>query len=132
MQDKLINYSSATEYDSDEIFRLKESRVKTVKRDPDQLMDLYFQVDYNKTVIEREIYTILDFLSDIGGIMEMFIKSFGVMLAIIHNSYPEVFAASRLYRISQPSDQEFGKKDSNSSFHADQSSFFEPSSSNTK
>ena len=104
LQDKPINYGSATEHDSDEIFRLKESYIKTVKRDPDQLMDLYFQVDYNKTVIEREIYTILDFLSDIGGIIEMFIKSFGLILAIIHNRYPEVFAASRLYKMSQPSD----------------------------
>ena len=95
-------------------------------------MDLYFQVDYSKTVIERELYTILDFLSDIGGIIEIFIKSFGLMLAIIYNNYPEVFAASRLYKITQPSDQNLGKKDGNSSSHADQSSFFEPSGSNTR
>ena len=100
MQDKPINYGSSTEYEADSIYRLKESYIKTVKRAPDQLMDLYFQVDYNKTVIERELYTILDFLSDIGGVIEIIVMSFGVVLAIVHHRYPEVFAASRLYKIS--------------------------------
>ena len=89
-------------------------------------MDLYFQFDFNKTVIERDVYTILDFLSDIGGVMKMFIIIFRVLLAAINYRYPEVFVASRLYKISQPSDKNFDKKDKKRP-HAEQSSFFKPS-----
>ena len=63
-------------------------------------MDIYFQVDYNKLVIEREMYTVLDFLSDMGGVIEIFIMGFSTLLAIINYRYPEAFAASRLYKIS--------------------------------
>ena len=82
-------------------------------------------------MIERELYTILDFLSDMGGVIEIFIIIFSVILAALNYRYPETFAASRLYKISKPSgDHEIIKEDSDS--NADQSSFFEPGGSNTR
>lgn len=93
-------------------------------------MDFYFQLNYNKTVIDRQLYTVLDFLSDMGGVIEIFIIIFSVILAIVNYRYPETFAASRLYKILQHSDHEVVKENSDS--NADQSSFFKPVGSNTR
>lgn len=63
-------------------------------------MDFNFELDYNKTFIEREIYSIFDFLSDIGGLNDMLIVLFTIMLSVINSNVPGIFVASRLYKIS--------------------------------
>ena len=65
-------------------------------------MTFNFELYYGKTFIEREIYTILDFLSDIGGLNDILIALFTIMLAMINSKNSEIFMASRLYKISIP------------------------------
>ena len=123
LQDLLINYGDITEVSDSFIFKLKDQKVRVVKRDDETLMTFNFELDYSKTFIEREIYTILDFLSDIGGLNDILIALFTIMLALINSKNSEIFMASRLYKISKPvTDSEIENK-SNSE---EQSEFFKP------
>ena len=106
LQDRLVQYGELTEIAEDQIFRKKEEGVKVVKRERDLLVEIYFELDYDKTVIERQIYTVLDFLSDIGGIQSIFMIIFSVVLFTVNYKRPEAFIASKLYKIKRTDDNQ--------------------------
>ena len=79
-------------------------------------------MNYDKKVFEREHYTVLDFLSDIGGVQSIFMTTLAIVLAVINRKHPETFMASRLFKISEPAvnSVEIGKS------KLEISPFFEP------
>ena len=50
-------------------------------------MGLSFENNLNLTVIERTGYTILDVLSDIGGILSVLISGFAIPLSFWNHNY---------------------------------------------
>ena len=102
LQDKYFNYGEVTALNDDIVFKLKEQAPIVTKRDDDLLMEMFFEREYNKTEVERSIYTILDFLSDLGGVQSIFISLFTLALALINYKHPDAFMASRLFKISKP------------------------------
>ena len=52
-------------------------------------------------------------MSDIGGLNGMLIAIFTIILTIINSKNPDIFMASRLYKISKPAtDHEIGNNGS--------------------
>ena len=68
-------------------------------------MELYLEIDFNNVLIEREVYTSLDFLSDIGGLWSLFIPFFTVVLSLLNYKHPDTFMASRLYKITKEKEE---------------------------
>lgn len=54
------------------------------------------------TAINRNGYTILDVLSDIGGIQGILITSVSIILAILNYNNLDSYMASRLYKLQRP------------------------------
>ena len=53
-------------------------------------------------VIQRIGYTILDLLSDIGGISSIFSTTFTIMLSVWNYLYFDSYLASKLYKLKYP------------------------------
>ena len=68
MQDELVDLDDITNLENSEVFKftLQASRPQEVH--PELIVGLSFEFSLDLTVIERTGYTVLDVLSDIGGI----------------------------------------------------------------
>ena len=64
-------------------------------------------MDLDLNVIQREGYTLLDLLSDVGGLQGILISAFSLLLSIWNHNYLENYIASKVYKVaSDGGDQE--------------------------
>ena len=54
-------------------------------------MDITFERDLNLTVVTRDGYTILDWISDIGGIQGILISAIAIMISYWNYNYFDNF-----------------------------------------
>ena len=47
-------------------------------------MRLYFELSRDKTLLERNVYTVLDLLSDIGGIQGLLVSFFALIVSTLN------------------------------------------------
>ena len=60
------------------------------------------------TVIQREGYTLLDLLSDVGGLQGILISTFSLLLGIWNHNYMESYIASKVYKVASTDEKELG------------------------
>ena len=60
-------------------------------------------MNLNRVIIAREGYTILDFISDIGGMQSMLISFFALIIMIWNFHYAENYLVTKIYRLSDAS-----------------------------
>ena len=72
--------------------------------------------------IERTAYTILDVLSDCGGILAILISIFQGFIYVINYNHFDTFMASRLFKLKKEDDNQVDYKS-----YFDRSNFFTPS-----
>ena len=65
-------------------------------------MALSFEMDPDKHVIQREIVTILDVLSDIGGFAEVIAFTGGIFLSVLNYKDFNNYLASKLFKMEGP------------------------------
>ena len=65
-------------------------------------MEIDIEFDKDLTVIAREGYTILDYLSDIGGMQGLLISTAALWLTFWNYNYFDNFMVSRLFRLEKP------------------------------
>ena len=58
------------------------------------------------TVIQREGYTLLDLLSDVGGLQGILISAFSLLLGCWNHNYMESYIASKVYKVVSDGDDE--------------------------
>ena len=98
LQDLALNLDSLTLFDDQTPFLLT--------RQPASLIDSYYTVcrlgltlSMDLKVVERAGYTILDLLSDVGGIAGILFRGSGALLTFILNkNYISNFLVTKLYR----------------------------------
>ena len=56
------------------------------------------------TVIQRDGYTVLDILSDVGGLQSVLISAFAILLSVWNHNYLNSYLVSKLYRAAQTDD----------------------------
>ena len=61
-------------------------------------MRVIYQMNLNKKVLERTIYTSLDLLADIGGIQGILMSFFGIITAACNSTYFDEYLISKLYK----------------------------------
>ena len=55
-------------------------------------------MDYDLLFVERTSYTVLDVLSDLGGIQSILISVIGLILAILNSNYLDDYLIFRLFK----------------------------------
>lgn len=56
------------------------------------------------TVIERTGYTVLDILSDVGGLQGILISAISLLLTILNHNYLDNYLAAKLFKVSSNSE----------------------------
>ena len=62
-------------------------------------MDITFEMNLGLQIISRDGYTILDWLSDIGGIQGIFISGLAIFIGYWNYNYLENYMAIKLYQL---------------------------------
>ena len=55
-------------------------------------------MNMNLNVIQRDGYTVLDILSDVGGLQSVLISVFAILLSIWNHNYLNSYLVSKLYK----------------------------------
>ena len=92
-----------TELEADSIFSLEPMPVRPYEKDKDVVMEISIERNLDLKVVSREGYTILDFLSDLGGMQGLIYSVLAMMLGFWNYNYLEDFLVSRLYRLEKTS-----------------------------
>ena len=105
LQDLAINLDEVTELQDSSVFSLKRGDVSHTNK-KSVLFAIQLEIDYDKILIERNGYTIMDFLADIGGLHGTFVIAISLILSILNLNQLENFLISRLYHSSEQTSQQ--------------------------
>ena len=81
--------------------------IKSYEKDYDIQVDITFEMNMDQLVISRDGYTILDWLSDIGGIQGIFISALAIFISLCNYNYLDNFLSSKLYKIEKANSSSF-------------------------
>ena len=73
--------------------------VQSYEKDKDVQVDITIEMDLDLKVISRSGYTILDLISDIGGIQGVLFSSFAILVGIWNHNMIENYLVSKLYKL---------------------------------
>ena len=62
-------------------------------------MDITIEYNLDQTVVWREGYKVMDFLSDVGGVQSILMSLIGLFIGIVNYNMLDNFLIKRLYRI---------------------------------
>ena len=74
---------------------------RSYEKDADTWFDLTIEMNLNLELIQRNGYTVLDLLSDVGGILEISTIVITYFLAFWNYNYFENYLVTRLYKIEK-------------------------------
>ena len=86
LQDLAFNLDEVTELQDSSVFRLKQGSFVPFSNAEDLVFGAWIQMNFDLTIIERDGYTILDVLSDVGGLQGILISAISVTLSIINHN----------------------------------------------
>ena len=99
LQDEIINLDDFTELEDPQLFTLEPLPSRSYEKDLDTWFDLTIEMNMNLELIQRNGYTVLDLLSDIGGILEIMTIFITYFLAFWNYNYFENFLVTRLFKL---------------------------------
>ena len=94
LQDEIVNFDDMTELEDETVFRLDELPIRSYEKDFDVQLDITVEMNLNQLVISRDGYTILDFISDMGGMQGMLMSGCAMVVMIWNYHYNENFLVS--------------------------------------
>ena len=125
MQDLYVDLDDATVYDADYLFGLKmqPSRVAGEVSKAGKIHDVHFEMGKEKKVLQRNIYSVMDLLSDIGGVQSLLFAVFAFTVTCLNTDHFEERLVGQLYSYrknrqvsNELSDAEAGAAQSKPSF----------------
>ena len=89
--------------DPKRVFKFVETAKRPFEFDNQVHISITFEVDLDLTVIDRQVYNVLDWIGDIGGLGEgcFFIST--MLLSVIHFGALDNMIISELFRVEEPS-----------------------------
>lgn len=96
LQDTFIQFSSLTEDDL-RIFNNKWTTNRPYEFPDNVHLQVTFEFDLTLYKVDRDVYSILDWVGDIGGLNEGLFFFFGLLLAIFQYNAMEQFLVEHLY-----------------------------------
>ena len=82
LQDRIWQWSSWTKEDIMDIFKIHETKKRPYEFKDNVHLQITFEFDLDLTVIDRQVYSILDLLGDIGGLGEALFFIGGALLLL--------------------------------------------------
>ena len=92
-----------TELENETVFSLDRLPTKSYEKDYDAQLDITVEMNLNQLIVARDGYTILDFISDVGGIQSLLFSGVAIFVGIWNYHYNENLLVSKLYRLSSAS-----------------------------
>ena len=77
---------------------------KSYERDSETLADITIEMDLNRLLIQREAYSLLDLLSDIGGMQGIIVQQAFLFLTFWNYNNFDNYLVTRLYKIKKPAE----------------------------
>ena len=101
LQDKFINLDEITELEDSGMFNLKQAPSKPFEFNEIDMQAVSFQINLDMTIIDREIISVLDVLSDIGGLDGTLVLIVGLLLSILNYNAIGNYMVANLYKASE-------------------------------
>lgn len=105
LQDKDIDLDDITELEDSSVFTIESMPARSYEKDRFVQMDISIEMNLNQTTLARTGYTVLDVLSDVGGIQSIIMSAIGLVLGILNYNNFDNYMASRLYKADRNSGQ---------------------------
>ena len=84
LQDLAVNLDEITELQDSSVFTLERGSVRPYYRDTDLVEGIRIWMNLNLTAIDRSGYTVLDILSDVGGLKSILIPTISFVIGILN------------------------------------------------
>lgn len=84
LQDLAVNLDEITELQDSSVFTLERGSVRPYYRDTDLVEGIRIWMNLNLTAIDRSGYTVLDILSDVGGLKSILIPTISFLIGILN------------------------------------------------
>lgn len=98
-QDEAINMDEFTEMRDTRIFKLNRlPQIPAENHDWTQ-MEISIEMNLDVTMVSRSYYSLLDVLSDIGGILQVLLTSITFSLIILNYQHIDNFLVTSLFKI---------------------------------
>ena len=107
LQDYYLDADSLTAYEDETVFDVKQGQPRIyglVSEASWPPMMFSFQMSMSKQILKRSHYSLLDYLSDIGGMQSLLLVSFGFLNAILNSQNSEELLISRLFKFKEERD----------------------------
>ena len=101
LQDEVAHLDDLTELEDPQLFTLEPLPSRSYEKDNDTWFDLTIEMNLDLEIIQRNGYTILDLLSDVGGILEISSIVITYFLAFWNYNYFENFLVTRLFKLEK-------------------------------
>ena len=82
-----------------DLFSITKKEVLPYEKVDNVHVSVTIEVNLTLQKFERSIYTVFDLLSDIGGLTEMFLATFSIVLVIWNFSSLDNFMVTKLFKI---------------------------------
>ena len=100
MQDLPINLDEITELEDSNVFKVEKKEMMLMEWGPEIVISIRFERNLDLQLVQRTRYTILDLLSDIGGIQSILLSAIGFFLSYSNFNYFDNYMASKLFKYS--------------------------------
>ena len=94
-----FNFDKLTELEKDSLFRLKYQPSRPFEWDPNSVAVLGIEHCPNHIIVGRVNVTILDVLSDIGGLVEVLFFIIGAFVYVVNYEHLNNHLAAKLYKL---------------------------------
>ena len=101
LQDLPVSLDSLTGLEDASVFEFNQKAARPYEYDANFISGIDIQGNIDLTYLKRDGYTILDVLSDIGGVSAALITPVLVILSIVNYNHLESYMASKLYHVEQ-------------------------------
>ena len=96
-----VDLDDFTLLSDDNIFQISKLPLRSYEKDDYTQMDVTFEMNLDKKHVIRNMYGILDLLSDVGGIMGIMMSFFAFLAGIFNFKNFDNYMASRLFKIEK-------------------------------
>ena len=94
----VIDLDELTGLEDSSIFRLSPASLLPAAKEEDLLFGIRIGINYNQNIVQRSGYTVLDVLSDVGGLQGILISAFILLTSILNHNNLESYMVSKLFK----------------------------------
>ena len=88
--------------EDDALFKLEILPTRPYTKDFNAMIDITIEMNRDLAVIQRNGYTLLDLLSDTGGVQSILLSGFAVLISLLNYKHFDTYIASQLFKLRKP------------------------------